>query len=79
MQTEKTAEDIIDSKTIQTEVTSNQGTVVFTNLPKYNSNGDEIRYKVEEAEAKEGDLHFYQKTEGKVINVEGEENKNKQQ
>ncbi len=68
----KTAEDIIDTETLDT---ATQNSYIFTNLPKYNSNGDEIIYKVEEAEANAGDLHFYQKTEGKVINVDGEENK----
>ena len=68
----KTAEDIIDTATLDT---ATQNSYTFTNLAKYNNNGDEIIYKVEETEANEGDLHFYQKTEGKVINVEGEENK----
>ena len=68
----KTAEDIIDTVTLDT---ATQNSHAFTNLPKYNNNGDEIIYKVEEAEANAGDLHFYSKEESEVTNIEGEENK----
>ena len=64
--------DVIDTATL---TTATQSSYTFTNLPKYNSNGDEIVYTVEEAEKTSGDLDFYQKAEGQVTNVEGEENK----
>ena len=47
----------------------------FTELPKYNSNGNEIIYTIEEAEKTAGDLYFYEKEESRVTNVFEEENK----
>ena len=47
----------------------------FTNLPKYNSQGKEIVYRVEEQEKTVGDLKFYTSNVSEVINVENEENK----
>ena len=44
-------------------------------MPKYNSLGNEIQYKVEEQEKNEGDLHFYTPTVSEVTNVEGETDK----
>ena len=47
----------------------------FTDLPKYNSLGNEIKYTVEEQEKIGGDLKFYTSNVSQVINVEGEDNK----
>ncbi len=51
----------------------------FTNLRKYDAKGNEIKYTVEEAEEKEGDLKFYTTQIGTMINeeVEGEITGNK--
>ena len=43
--------------------TTNQWSVEFTGLPKYDSTGKEIIYTVEERETNEGDLHFYEAEE----------------
>ena len=55
---------------VETETTH-----TFADLPKYNSEGKEIGYTVEEKEKTEGDLKFYTSTIGKVTNVVNEENK----
>ena len=47
----------------------------FTDLKKYNDQGNEIEYTVEEVEKTEGDLKFYKPTVGSITNVENEENK----
>ena len=41
---------------------------VFTGLPKYDDKGQEIQYTVDEEEIKTGDLQYYTKELGKVIN-----------
>ena len=55
--------------------TATETSHTFTDLPKYNSQGDEIIYKVEEQEKTTGDLHFYTSSVGEVTDVAGEENK----
>ena len=55
--------------------TATETSHTFTGLPKYNSKGDEIIYKVEEQEKTTGDLHFYTPSVGEVTDVAGEENK----
>lgn len=79
----KQEETEIARKEINTsnEVTGNTSkwSYTFTNLPRYNTQGNEIQYTVDEEEKKEGDLHFYTKQIGKTTNeiVEGKENGNK--
>ena len=41
--------------------TNDNWSYTFTNLPKYNSQGNEITYTVEEQEVNPGDLKFYEK------------------
>lgn len=41
---------------------TNNWEVTFNDLPKYDSTGTEITYKIDEAEVKEGDLKFYTKS-----------------
>ena len=71
----KTGEEI-DSKVVTADNlvsgTTNQWSVEFTELPKYDSNGDEIEYAIEEKETTEGDLHFYKAEENNVIVEDGQ-------
>ena len=46
----------------------NQWAITFTGLDKYDENGQEIKYTVDEEEVNEGDLHFYSNKE--VTDVE---------
>ncbi len=48
------------------EGTTNKWSVEFTGLDKYDENGDEIQYTLEERETEEGTLHFYEAEESKV-------------
>ena len=52
--------------------TTNQWSVEFEGLPKYDSSGKEITYTVEERETTEGDLHFYKAEENNVIVEDGQ-------
>ena len=45
---------------------ANETSHTFTNLAKYNSNGQEISYTVDEAEVNDGDLKFYTKSIGSL-------------
>mgnify|MGYP005795271303 CR=1 FL=1 len=65
-------DEIIATYELNTET---ETSYTFTDLPKYNSKGQEIEYTVEEQEKAEGDLKFYTPTIGRVTNVENEENK----
>ncbi len=44
----------------------------FTDLPKYNHEGNPINYRVEEQEKTQGDLHFYTSSVSEITDVEGE-------
>ena len=44
----------------------------FTDLPKYNREGNEINYRIEEQEKTLGDLHFYTSSVSEITDVEGE-------
>ena len=55
--------------------TATETSHTFTGLPKYNSEGQEIEYTVEEAEKNPGDLYFYTSSVGTVENVDGNEDK----
>ena len=48
------------------EGTTNQWSTIIDGLPKYDGNGDEIQYIVEEREKTEGDLKFYKPEENPV-------------
>ena len=41
---------------------------IFTDLPKYDANGQEIEYRVDEKEVMENDLFYYEKEIGEVVN-----------
>ena len=56
---EITKDDMVDG-------TTNQWSIVIDGLPKYNDNGEEIQYTVEEREKTEGDLKFYEAEENPV-------------
>ena len=58
---------VVDSYELNT---ASETSHTFTNLPKYNSKGQEINYTVEEAEKNPGDLHFYTSEVGTMIDVE---------
>ena len=58
---------VVDSYELNT---ASETSHTFTNLPKYNSKGQEINYTVEEAEKNSGDLHFYTSEVGTVTDVE---------
>ena len=49
--------------------TATETSHTFTDLPKYNSNGQEINYTVQEQEKNPGDLHFYTGVVGNVENT----------
>ncbi len=49
------------------EETTNQWSIVIDGLAKYNDNGQEIQYTVEEKEKTEGDLKFYEAEENPVV------------
>ena len=40
---------------------------IFTDLPKYDANGQEIEYRVDEKEVMENDLFYYEKEIGEVV------------
>ena len=46
--------------------TTNKWSVEFTGLDRYDENGQEIKYTIEEKEKNPGDLHFYQVQENNV-------------
>ena len=69
----KNGEEIVAEKTISKE---DKWEYTFTGLPKYNDNGQEIEYTVDEEETKAGDLYYYEKEIGKVINSDGTESGN---
>ena len=60
-------EAIIDTYELDTETETSH---TFTDLPKYNSQGNEIQYTVEEQEKNPGDLHFYTEVVGTVENTD---------
>ena len=60
-------EAIIDTYELNTETETSH---TFTDLPKYNSQGNEIQYTVEEQEKNPGDLHFYTISVGTVENTD---------
>ena len=47
-----------------------ESSYTFTDLPKYNSLGEEIQYVVEEKEKTLGDLHFYTPSVSEITDVE---------
>ena len=47
--------------------TTNQWTITIDGLQKYDDNGEEIEYSVEEREKTEGDLKFYEAEENPVV------------
>ncbi len=53
----KNGDNVVSTKTIPSEDTETD--IEFTELPKYDENGNEIRYTVEEIAQNEGDLKFY--------------------
>ena len=58
----KNGEQIIQEKLVTGNTTTNEGWgYTFTDLPKYNSEGNEIVYTVDEAEVNANDLKFYTK------------------
>lgn len=58
----KNGEQIIQEKLVTGNTTTNEGWgYTFTDLPKYNSEGNEIVYTVDEAESNLGDLEYYDK------------------
>ena len=61
----KNGEDVVEQKTISKE---ERWEYTFKGLPKYDENGQEIQYTVDETEVKEGDLYYYTKEIGGVIN-----------
>ncbi len=65
----KNGEQIIQEKLVTGNTTTNEGWgYTFTDLPKYNSEGNEIVYTVDEAEVNANDLKFYtKKVEGNSI------------
>ena len=66
-------EQVIDRK--MTEYTNNNvWTYTFTKLDKYDENGQEITYTVDEQEVMENDLYYYGKEVGEVIDKAGETN-----
>ncbi len=60
-------EAIIDTYELDTETETSH---TFTDLPKYNSQGNEIQYTAEEQEKNPGDLHFYTISVGTVENTD---------
>ena len=56
------------------ETNANEWTYTFTELPKYDENGQEIQYTVDETEVLTNDLYHYEKTIGEVTNKVGETN-----
>ncbi len=57
-----------DTVVAEKEISNTTENVTFENLPKYDSNGNEIEYRIVEAEVNEGDLKFYESTiNGNVI------------
>ena len=56
---EITKDDIVEG-------TTNQWSIIIEGLPKYDENGNEIQYTVEEREKTEGDLKFYEAEENTV-------------
>ena len=64
----KNGEEVIAERTVSKE---DNWEYTFTGLPKYNDNGQEIVYTVDEEETKSGDLYYYTKEVGNVINIDG--------
>ena len=66
----KNGDQEVESKEVNStnliEGTTNKWSVEFTGLDKYDENGQEIQYTIEEKEKTEGDLHFYQAEENNV-------------
>ncbi len=60
-------EAVIDTYELNTKTETSH---TFKGLPKYNSKGEEIEYKVEEKEKNADDLKFYETTIGEIANVE---------
>ena len=54
----------------QVEGNKDKWKYTFTNLPRYNAEGDEIQYIVDELEKTSGELHFYEKNVTEVTNKE---------
>ena len=65
----KNGEQIIQEKLVTGNTTTNEGwSYTFTDLPKYDAEGNEIPYTVDETEASTNDLKFYAKRiEGNTI------------
>ena len=72
----KNGETEVESKVITSDNlvtgTTNQWTIEFTELDKYDSNGDEIEYTLEERETDSGDLKFYEVEENNVEFVDNQ-------
>ena len=49
-----------------------ESSYTFTDLPKYNREGNEIQYRIEEQEKTLGDLHFYTSSVNETTDVENE-------
>ena len=66
------AEKVLNSSN-KTEENENVWTWIFTDLPKYNAQGEEIQYTVEEVGVNAGDLDYYKKeiVENTEISDEG--------
>ena len=66
-----TNEVVVVDKAVTKE---NNWSATFTNLPKYNENGEEIQYTVDEEELLPNDLFNYEKEAGKVTDKAGTTN-----
>ena len=66
----KNGEQEVESKEVSNSNlvagTTNKWSVEFEGLQKYDENGQEIKYTIEEKEKNPGDLHFYQAEENNV-------------
>ncbi len=66
----KNGEQEVESKEVSNSNlvagTTNKWSVEFEGLQKYDENGQEIKYTIEEKEKNSGDLHFYQAEENNV-------------
>lgn len=66
----KSVENSTGSETIEqyTNISKDDNwKAIFTDLPKYDANGQEIEYRVDEKEVMENDLFYYEKEIGEVI------------
>ena len=63
-----------ETKSLPIKITG-EDSYTFTNLPKYDENGDEIAYTADEQEVSSGDLFNYGKEVSEITNIEGETDK----